>query len=969
MLFNSVSVPPSTRALVELSGPAFRAENNYEVLTREDFDLGRVTLLRHSPTGAKILTIQGASPINSFAAVVPTQPSSDSGREHATEHMAIFRSRESQATVDNYSVMSFGSYKTSLSAYTLKDYTTFPLGSLSAAEMQRMMEIYVRSLLNPSFGQEDFELEVHHLRLKRKGGNIIPAFGGVVFNEVRDYYSDPQWHATHLLEAHLFPDTHYRFDHGGVPIELTRLSHHELENFCRENYRPDRMLFILQQPVGLEHSLAALDRLLGELPKPGVIEPRQLQPRFEAPRSLTEKYPFFGGNDTEAPYFVELAWGLAPSDSAERRALLAILSEYLIGSEAAPLIRELSVRFPQAVISGCADLNMQRPYLGVTLEGISPEQAGIVQEVVLDKLQELVKTGPSELLTRTVKSELILDHFNRLNDPEQIGDIYDSLASLHSNGCNLLDCFFEGRFLKEISSSAIRTAVQQEFLDNPHRLLLSLIPDRDLAAGCLASEEARLQELVAEHGGVDAIKIESEKRRSWAKKLASTNSAEWDFKEPAASFAGRWATACANPMPEHPEILFTPLVTKEACSVNLLFDSSSLPANLLPYAGLLSDAVFSRFHPRLRREEAQLRFTASVSQAFLDFDFCHDSCGTSGFGLVHLQCSVNEVIDGLGEVAACLRDPLEVGPRMFAALLTQRLRTLQAQFVSDIDNLLVTAAQAVLAPEQQLVDLIDGMSQIRFLMELRKELKDEDALEEQSRRLLKVQQLLFSEAPAVHLVCHPDLSSSLAAGLLSSVKPSSNSNLSTASWDLPPLPALQRIDRPVLGAAAAETFDLKSFPLEERATARVLFTLYLHKVLLPLLRTSRSAYRVKCIFDNDNSLPTYLVARATPEAALEALQQFSKFSSSLPKMELTRDDLEHCKIGILGSLDAELITDPLNLAKRAFTDRVCGESPEEQQRFRTAIAAQTTQQVTELAKRLTASPPRSAAIICQPEES
>jgi Zn-dependent M16 (insulinase) family peptidase len=137
----------------------------------------------------------------------------------------------------------------------------------------------------------------------------------------------------------------------------------------------------------------------------------------------------------------------------------------------------------------------------------------------------------------------------------------------------------------------------------------------------------------------------------------------------------------------------------------------------------------------------------------------------------------------------------------------------------------------------------------------------------------------------------------------------------------------------------------------------------MHKYLWPRLRTARSAYRVRCSFDDDHTLPVFLVSQCPQQTALDALRLFSNVFAYGEKLQLSADQLQAAKRGLLGKLDALRIEDPVGMAESTFDDMLRQIPPEQWAQLRHAVTTATLDDVRSVSARLQADLPTTAKVL------
>src|SRR5262249_9664494 len=117
------------------------------------------------------------------------------------------------------------------------------------------------------------------------------------------------------------------------------------------------------------------------------------QPPFAAPRGVTHTYDA-GPEGASARSFVTVNWALAENGDAERTLGLAILTEALIGTPAAPLRKALiDSGLGEDLAGGGLEVETNPPFFSTGLKGVAAADSDKVEALILETLQRLAAEG------------------------------------------------------------------------------------------------------------------------------------------------------------------------------------------------------------------------------------------------------------------------------------------------------------------------------------------------------------------------------------------------------------------------------------------------------------------------------------------------------------------------------------------------------------------------------------------------
>jgi presequence protease len=453
----------------------------------------------HEATGARLLHLHCNDDEKLYAIGFRTPVGDSTGLPHILEHSVLAGSRK-YPVKDAFSQLGKTSLATYLNAFTFPDKTIYPVCSALRADYFNLASVYTDLVFHPLVSRKTFMQEGHHLEFEQEGDGSSPLrVTGVVYNEMRGNYSDPESFTWGQLQENIFPDNCYGFDSGGNPDSIPELGYEAFLDFHRSFYSPSNATWFLYGDIPLEENLAFIAGQLEGATRVELDSSIREQPRWPEPRRVDIEYPIGSGEETEDRTFVNLAWVLESNARPDTLILLSVLVEALVGSAAGPLRRALVESGLGQDLSPLTryDMHYLQTLFVVGLRGSRVEAAAAIEELCLETLAGLAEKGiePSiveaafhqiELEGREIKRsypiELLVRAAGPLNygvDPKtglELGALMDRARSRYASDPGVF-----GRLIKEW------------LLGNTHRLLLVARPSAEMAA----RQEAALREAMA----------------------------------------------------------------------------------------------------------------------------------------------------------------------------------------------------------------------------------------------------------------------------------------------------------------------------------------------------------------------------------------------------------------------------------------------------------------------------------------
>ncbi len=213
----------------------------------------------HAKSGARLCWLERADENKSFCAAFRTLPYDDSGVFHILEHSVLCGSEQFPVKEPFVELMK-GSLNTFLNALTYPDKTCYPVSSRNDQDFLNLMRVYLDAVLFPRIyeKQEIFQQEGWHYELE----NGVLTRSGVVLNEMKGSFADPDTLLANALTRALFPDTPYRFVSGGDPEAIPTLTYEAFTAAHKRFYHPSNAYLLLDGSIDLSRCLALLDSYL-----------------------------------------------------------------------------------------------------------------------------------------------------------------------------------------------------------------------------------------------------------------------------------------------------------------------------------------------------------------------------------------------------------------------------------------------------------------------------------------------------------------------------------------------------------------------------------------------------------------------------------------------------------------------------------------------------------------------------------
>jgi presequence protease len=555
---------------------------------------------RHAKTGAQLLSVINSDENKVFGATFRTPPGDSTGVAHILEHSVLCGSRK-YPVKDPFVQLMKGSLNTFLNAMTFPDKTCYPTASQNLRDFYNLVDVYLDAVFHPRLTRQVLQQEGWHYEIEEKESQLT--YKGVVFNEMKGNYSSPDSMLMEYSQRSLYPNSIYGLDSGGNPRNIPDLTFDQLKSFHSNFYHPSNSLLFFYGDDDPTERLRLLDAYLDEFEPAKVSSEIARQPRFLKPQRHTYSYAVDRNMDRSNGSMLTVNWMIDRVVGTELDLSLAILDRILIGSPAAPLYKALiDSALGEAVVGGGLDESLLQIKYSVGLKGIDPDDAGKVEELIVQTLGRLAEESvDSDTVQAAVNTtEFRLRESNYGSFPRGIVLMLRSLNSWLYGADPIAPLFFQSAIdnLKARLAAKERVfegLIKEYFIDNNHRTTVLLRPDPDLGSREAAEERAKLEavrkamtasERAAVAADAKALKLKQE----------TPDTAEALATIPSLKLADLPRQNRSIPLAQEElggtKILTHDLSTNGIVYLDVGFNLHTLPAQMLPYIVLFSRALF-----------------------------------------------------------------------------------------------------------------------------------------------------------------------------------------------------------------------------------------------------------------------------------------------------------------------------------------------------------------------------------------
>lgn len=580
---------------------AVKKREKYEVIERRWISElnADACLLRHKKSGARVFTVKNDDDNKVFSIAFRTPPKDSTGVPHIMEHSVLCGS-EKFPLKDPFVELAKGSLNTFLNAMTYPDKTVYPIASQNDQDFKNLMDVYMDAVLHPNIGRENkiFLQEGWHYELEDADGELI--YNGVVYNEMKGAFSNPESVLERYIMHTLYPDNEYANESGGDPEVIPELSYEAFLDFHRRYYHPSNSYIYLYGDMDMKERLAWLDSAY--LSKYDAIQlDSEIHPQkpFAKMRETEISYSIGENEPEEGNTYLSLSTVIQDNLNAKLNMAFEVLEYVLLDAPGAPLKQSLLEAGIGADILGGYEDGILQPYFSVIAKNADREQKDAFLDIIQKTLRKLVQQGLDKkaLLAGLNNAEFQYREADFGRTPKGLVYGLTALDAWLYDGMPWTHLCCEPLFAElkaEVETGYFEKLIETYLIDNPFAACVMVVPKRGLTG---ERDEALRRKLAERKAGMSQEELQAIVAETKALKLfQDTPTPEEDLKKlPLLSRGDIGVKAKGIHYEEahvgETRILYTPLATNGIAYLRLNFNTACLEEEELPYAGLLKSVL------------------------------------------------------------------------------------------------------------------------------------------------------------------------------------------------------------------------------------------------------------------------------------------------------------------------------------------------------------------------------------------
>lgn len=555
-------------------------------------------VLSHNKTKARVLVVENSDKNKVFTIGFRTPPKDDTGVAHIMEHSVLCGSKNFPVK-DPFVELCKGSLNTFLNAMTYSDKTVYPVASLNDKDFHNLMHVYLDAVFYPNiYEKEEIMMqEGWHYEIDEETEKVI--YNGVVYNEMKGVYSNPEQQLFRSIMNSLLPDTAYGKESGGDPMYITDLTREDFLEFHRKFYHPSNSYIYLYGDMDSVAELEFIDKeYLSSFDYREVDSELTIQPEFEEPSYMTDFYSLSDAEEEKDNTYLSYNVAIGRSTDKELCVALSIIDSALIGMPGAPLKEALIDSGICKDAFSSVDDGILQPIFSIIAKNSNPDDEDRFIKIIDSTLKSIVENG--------IDKKSFLASINKMEFKHKEGDTgrfpkglmigLDTFSSWLYDDSMAYDRFelnevFD-KLKKEIDTGYFEKLIRRLFLDNRHKSYLKLVPKKGLNE---QREKEEREKLDAYTSKLSEAELENIAKK--AERLKEYQDSE-DTKEALATLPlleiddiDKQARRLNNHFYKVSDIniISHDIFTNGISYIGLVFDITDIDEDKLPYVGLLAE--------------------------------------------------------------------------------------------------------------------------------------------------------------------------------------------------------------------------------------------------------------------------------------------------------------------------------------------------------------------------------------------
>lgn len=910
-------------------------------------------LFQHEKSGARLFYMENEDDNKVFSVSFRTPPKDSTGVPHILEHSVLCGSRKFP-TKEPFVELVKGSLNTFLNAFTFGDKTMYPIASRNDKDFENLMDVYLDSVFYPNIYKypEIMMQEGWHYELENEEDEL--KYKGVVYNEMKGALSSPESVLSRKLQETLFPDTPYGFESGGDPEVIPELTQEEFISFHKSYYHPSNSYMFLYGKMDVLGRLKFIDEeYLKDFDAIKVDSAIPVQKAFDSMQVYELDYPISAQENERDKTYLSLNYAAGLSTEPELYLAMEILEHILLSTPASPLRKALIEADLGKDVFGKYDNSILQPVFSIIVKNSNVEQKEAFIKVVDQTLKELVREGLDRQL---VEASVNLKEFQmREADFESYpkGLIYNIkiMDSWLYDKDPFMHLMYEDVFKKiraELTNRYFENLIEMYILKNNHSSMLVLKPRKGMSEVKDEETKTKLRSIKARLTKEQLQELVKQTRE--LKEWQNTPDTPEKLKMiPMLSLKDIDSKGEVLPQEvreeEGVEVLAHHMFTNDIVYADLIFDTSVVPQELLPYIPLLSTILgrvstenysYWDLSKEIDMHTGGIRFSTQVYGEKNDDSKYHPVFTVKGRALAGKMTRMFELIS---EIITGTRFEDE---RRLKEIIQESKSRIEMRISNEGYTIACKRLFSYFSEEGSYLEAITGLTYYRFIADIEKNF--DSRIEKVKENLRRLTGLIFrKEGLIAGVTCEEDNYGSFARSLHLLLGALSQERPGTVKYVFKTESLNEGLMTQGKVQYIAQGYNFIKLGYQYTGKLQVLRTISRYSYLWNRIRVQGGAYGAFSGFEKNGNM--FLVSYRDPNLG-ETLKVYDEMHDFLKSFQIEEREMTKYIIGTISRLDLPLT--PYMKGERAIEYYLRKITPEDLQKEREEIISTSQQDIREL---------------------
>ena len=414
--------------------------HGFEVVELRDYPLMDATIVRftHRQTGAELYYIANDDINRAFNLVFFTEAIDNTGLPHVFEHATIQGSKKYPGEQMYYNLR-YQTYNTFMNAMTAQRYTSFPIASLSEAQLLKLAEFYTDACFNPIIMENERIFRTEAWRYRLESADAPLSIEGTVYTEMLGAMTLQEQASINLKRA-AFPGSMAGNVFGGDPESIPDMTWQALKDYHDKYYHPSNCAaFIYGQFENYRAFLQLLDGYFSTYEKREFTREDAGYTPITAPVTQTLSFPVETGANTEHASTVNYAI-VCPGlrQNLEDELMLDTMTD-LFNAGASNLQQRLQEAIPHGRFSAVIQMNGPEDAILFAAQNVDPGDSETFRAIVDEEIARVARDGFPQALVDSISAALAISARLTRESSDPINSIIDPMVSRYASTGNPWD--------------------------------------------------------------------------------------------------------------------------------------------------------------------------------------------------------------------------------------------------------------------------------------------------------------------------------------------------------------------------------------------------------------------------------------------------------------------------------------------------------------------------------------------------